>query len=126
MGIVETASNGRAPSGQFAAGNNAACGHRRRKKMAVLRSAFTDSISAEDVAEIVTTLVRMAKDGDANAAKLVLDRALGKTTALDSEDPPPDAPPTVAEQREALGPVTKENMEQHRAILLRELNSKSR
>ena len=116
MTTAESAVNGRLPDGTFGRGNNAACGHRRRKQMAVLRSAFTDAITPEDVQAIVTTLLRMAKDGDANAAKLVLDRALGKLTALDSEDPPPDAPPTVKDQIAALGPVTADNLEEHKRL----------
>lgn len=122
MDTVGTDTN-RKPDGTFAPGNRAASGHKRRQRMAMLRTAFTEAVTPEAIQEIVATLVRQAKDGCPVSAKLVLDRALGKPTALDSEDPPEEEPrlPT----REELGPVTKENMEQHRAILMRELQAKA-
>ena len=88
--------------------------------MAQLRSAFSEAVTILDIENIVRTMVRMAIDGDAAAAKLVLDRALGKVTVLDSEDPPPDEqrPLTIAE----LGPVTEENIEQHRAARMAALS----
>ncbi len=48
--------------------------------MADLRSALLDAISPEDVRAIVTQLVQQAKQGDVQAAREVLDRALGKPT----------------------------------------------
>lgn len=123
MNTVVTETNGRLPDGTFAPGNQAACGHKRRQHMAKLRAAFTEAVTPEDVHEIVSTLVRQAKDGCAVSAKLVLDRALGKLSSLDSEDPPPDAPPTIKEQITALGPVTQQNLAQHKALRLAELDN---
>lgn len=123
MDSVETGATGRGPDGRFLAGNQAAASHKRRQRMAMLRCAFTEAVTPEAIAEIVNTLVRQAKGGCPQSAKLVLDRALGKPSILDSEDPPDaeERPLTRAE----LGPVTPENMELHRAIILRDLKART-
>ncbi len=120
MSTVATDTNGRLPDGTFGPGNRAASGHKRRQRMAELRAAFVQAVTPEAVQEIVATLVRQAKDGCPQSAKLVLDRALGKVTVLDSEDPPPDEQRTLTVAE--LGPITPENIEQHRAARLAALS----
>ena len=148
MSTVATDTNGRLPDGTFGPGNRAASGHKRRQRMAELRAAFVQAVTSEAIQEIVATLVRQAKDGCPQSAKLVLDRALGKVTALDSEDPAdtssaadelgPKTEANFAERKrrllseidagrsisfETLGPVTAENIEQQRAIRMLRLAS---
>jgi hypothetical protein len=78
-----TASNGRLPSGQFAAGNQAAAG--RTSRAAELRQAFSEAITVADVSAIARAMVKLACDGDVGAARFVLDRALGKPGADDHD-----------------------------------------
>ena len=119
--------DGRDNSGKFSAGNSFGRGNPVARHAQRLRQLFVQAVSEDDVTAIVAKLVAMAKAGDIQAANLLLTRALGKPSTSDNTLPLDDVPVvlTVAEQRQALGPVTKENMEQHRAILLRELNSKA-
>ena len=74
---VPTVANGRLPSGKFGTGNTFSA--RRSSRAAELRRKFVEAVTPEDVEAIAETLVRMAKDGDVQCAKLVLDR-LGKAT----------------------------------------------
>ena len=115
---AEAAENGRLPNGTFGAGNAFGRSHKRRQRMSMLRSAFTEAVTPEAVQEIVATLVRQAKDGCPQSAKLVLDRALGKVTALDSEDPA-----DTSSAADELGPITAENFAEHKRRLLAEINA---
>jgi hypothetical protein len=78
-----TKSNGRDKHGRFIAGNRIAIGNPHAKRVAQLRSSLLKSVSRDDVKEIIRKMVELAKDGDPHAAKLVLDRCLGKSEALD-------------------------------------------
>ena len=91
-----------------------------------LRQLFVTAVTEQDITDIVTKLVELAKGGDIQAANLLLTRALGKPSTSEVTLPLDDVliVLTAAEQREALGPVTAENLEQHRAILMRELQAK--
>ena len=53
-------------------------------KSAKLRKALLAAISENDVADIVKGLVDAAKSGDTQAAKLLLDRSLGKQSATEA------------------------------------------
>jgi len=72
---VQTVMNGRLPNGKFGSGNQFSAG--RSSRAAELRRAFVEAVTPEDIEAIAATLVRLAKDGDVQCAKLVLDR-LGK------------------------------------------------
>lgn len=76
----ETAHNGRGRDtcGRFAAGNKIAKGNPQARKMARLRGALLRTVTIEDIQEIVTTLLKLAKEGDVQAAKIILERVLGK------------------------------------------------
>ena len=78
MATVETATNGRTADGKFSTGNRAAAGHKRRQHVAKLRAAFTSCLTEGDIVDVVTVLLRLAKDGDVIACRLLLDRALGR------------------------------------------------
>ena len=120
--------DGRDNAGKFSAGNSFGRGNPVARHAQRLRQLFVQAVTEDDVTAIVQKLVAMAKDGDIQAANLLLTRALGKPSTSEVTLPLDDVPIvlTAAEQREALGPVTAENLEQHRAILLRELQAKMR
>ena len=118
--------DGRDNAGKFSAGNSFGRGNPVARYAQRLRQLFVQAVTEDDVTAIVQKLVAMAKDGDIQAANLLLTRALGKPSTSEVTLPLDDVPIvlTAAEQREALGPVTAENLEQHRAILKRELQAK--
>ena len=90
----ETELIGRNELGRFEPGNR--CSANRSSRAAELKRAFTEAVTADDIAEIARTLVRQAIDGDTQAAKLILDRCCGKA----------DSGPLVAVQmnQQANGP----------------------
>lgn len=69
--------------GRFLPGNRGGPGNPLAARVAKLRSALIEAVSAEDVREIVETLVRLAKGGDLGAARLILDRTLGQPLPAD-------------------------------------------
>jgi hypothetical protein len=75
--------NGRNARGQFTAGNCAGKGNPLAKRVGKLRSALVAAVSEQDVREIITKMVALAKSGDTLAARLILDRVLGKPEPLD-------------------------------------------
>jgi len=81
---AETEGNGRDSSGKFSAGNQFARGQSRRKHAEKLRRAFAEAVTEDDVADIARGLVSLAKDGDTQAAKLVLERCCGKVQFVDT------------------------------------------
>lgn len=114
------ADNGRDQSGKFAAGNAFGRGNPTARHAQRLRQLFITAVTEDDVKEIVRKLVELAKGGDIQAANLLLTRALGKPSTSDNTLPLDDSPVvlTIEEQIQALGPVTMENLEQHRALRL--------
>lgn len=70
--------NGRAGGGRFAAGNTVARGNPHAQRVQEIRSALLEAVTLDDVKAIGAKLVTMAKAGDIAAAKLVLDRVLGR------------------------------------------------
>ena len=84
----DTASNGasgRGSGGRFGRGNTYGRGHGNPavKRMAELQAAVRDAVSAEDLKAVLGKLVDLAKGGDTQAAKIVLDRCLGKVAVAD-------------------------------------------
>jgi hypothetical protein len=84
----ETAANGggRGGDGKFLPGNRAAKGNPYARKAAALRAALFKAVSASDLRAVVKQLVAQAKQGDVQAAKLLLERLLGPATAVDFEE----------------------------------------
>lgn len=70
-------------TGKFQRGNHAAVGNPFNRKMQQFRSALMETISVEDVREIVAKLVTLAKGGDLAAIKVLLDRLLGTAAPTD-------------------------------------------
>ena len=79
----------RTPSGKFGSGNTAAVGHLNAyaRQVAKLRQVLLESVTEEDVREIIQAMVREAKKGDLAAAREVLTRIIGKPP----ESPDPDS-----------------------------------
>lgn len=102
-------SNGdRDASGKFVAGNKAAKGNPLCKQMTALRVALLEAVTPKDMAAIGRTLVTAAKGGDVQAAKLLMDRTMGRVP--DAPEDPEDRPVTkrdmdefLADVRDALG-----------------------
>ena len=82
-----------------------------------MRAAFLDAVSDDDIAEIVAGMISAAKSGDVPAAKLLLERCLGKVTAADNVPLVPDESDSQNE------PVTAANLAEHKRRLIEEINS---
>jgi hypothetical protein len=78
--------NGRTSDGKFARGNPGGTGNPFARRVAELREAFLDAVSADDLNAIARTLAQRAKEGDVAAGKLLLAYVLGKPTAAVNPD----------------------------------------
>jgi hypothetical protein len=98
--------------GHFAKGNRGGPGNPFAARVGKLRSALLSAIKPSDLQAIVAKLVEQAKSGDVAAAKLILDRAVGKVPSSielvgwgrahgDDSATPPD-PVTVEAMREQI------------------------
>jgi hypothetical protein len=75
--------NGRNARGRFARGNAGGPGNPHAKHVARLRSALFDAVSPQDVMDVVSALLALAKGGEVPAAKELLQRLLGPPVELD-------------------------------------------
>lgn len=74
--------------GQFLPGNKVGQGNPHLRRLAEYRQALNASLTPEKVARIVDRLVKLADKGDVQAAKVLLERALGKAkVAPDATEP---------------------------------------
>jgi len=71
---------GRNSDGRFTTGNPGGPGNPHSAQVQALSSALLEAVTPEDIAEVVTTLLTSAKSGDIAAAKVLLDRCLGRVT----------------------------------------------
>lgn len=71
------ADGGRDAGGRFAAGNPGGPGNPYARRVAALRSALLDAVTADDVREMARALLDQAKAGDAAAARLLLSYTVG-------------------------------------------------
>ena len=74
-------SNGRDGRGRFASGNRFGPGNPNAARVHELRKAFLDAFTADDVRQVVEALLREALDGNVQAARELLQRALGAPEA---------------------------------------------
>lgn len=72
--------NGRDTKGRFQQGNKAGKGNPNAARAQQLRHAMLAAVTTKDIRDVIRAMVRAAKNGDAQAAKLVLDRSLGPVT----------------------------------------------
>ncbi len=70
--------SGRDEKGRFLAGNKGGPGNPFARKVASLRQALLASISEQDIQDVAGRLLALAKEGDVQAAKLLLTYTLGK------------------------------------------------
>jgi hypothetical protein len=78
-----TEDNGRDEHGRFTPGNSLAKGNPHAVRVAKLRSALLNTVTEDDMREIVRKLVSLAKDGDTIAARILFDRVLGRPIESD-------------------------------------------
>jgi hypothetical protein len=78
-----SSTSGRAANGRFGAGNPGGPGNPNVRRIAAMRQAILEAVSPEDVRDIMIALVAQAKEGDREAAKIVLQYTLGKPGAWD-------------------------------------------
>ena len=76
--------NGRSGAGRFTSGNTFGRGNPHARRVQELRAAFLNAVTDDDIAEIVAGMISAAKSGDVPAAKLLIDRCLGKIVAADN------------------------------------------
>jgi hypothetical protein len=76
----------RQSDGRFAKGNPGGPGNPFARQVAKLRQVLLESVTEEDLREIVQAMVKKAKEGDMVAAREVLSRVIGKP----AEAPDPD------------------------------------
>lgn len=69
--------------GRFAKGNPGGPGNPFAKRVAELRSALFDSVTAEDLKTVVLSLLSQAKAGNVASIKELLQRLLGPPEAID-------------------------------------------
>ena len=75
--------DGRDGSGRFTRGNRHGKGNPHHSRVALLRSTLLESVSSQDVEDVIRMMVERAKEGDIPAAKEVLQRCLGPAQAMD-------------------------------------------
>ena len=74
---------GRNPDGTFAAGNPGGPGNPHAARVAQLRKALFDTVTEQDMQDVIRALVDAAKGGDIQAARILFDRILGKPLEAD-------------------------------------------
>ena len=71
-------------TGRFAPGNPGGPGNPHAGRIAKLRSALLEAVTAEDVREVVAALVTEAKAGNVQAMREFFNRLFGKPEAIDA------------------------------------------
>ena len=72
--------NGRESNGRFAPGNAGGPGNPHAARVAAIRSLLLDSVTDDDLRQVVAKLVEMAKSGDMAAIRELFDRLFGRPT----------------------------------------------
>ena len=76
--VADTNASGRSQGGQFAPGNKLGRGNPHAQRHYRYGQLFAEAVSDEDFKQIVRTVVKFAMAGDTTAAKIVLDRLMGR------------------------------------------------
>jgi hypothetical protein len=98
--------------GHFTAGNQGGLENPCIKSAAETRAAMMVAVSQDDLRAIVRALVKKAKMGDTEAARLVLERLIGKPLAsVKVEEVTPEARPMTPE--EAFAAIQAEYRKRH-------------
>lgn len=77
---------GRDANGRFVKGNAGGPGNPFARRVAQLRAVLMESVTDEDMRDVVQTLVTLAKAGDVAAIKLLFERLLGRVATAEAED----------------------------------------
>ena len=77
------ANGGRGAGGRFARGNAGGPGNPYAAKVAELRKAALEAVTATDMREVVAALLVKAKTGDVPAVRELMERTLGKVQEAD-------------------------------------------
>lgn len=72
--------NGRDSNGRFGKGNKAGKGNPHLRRVRQLKAALLKEVKPQDVARVIRAMIESAAAGDPAAAKIVLERAIGKVT----------------------------------------------
>jgi hypothetical protein len=75
--------NGRDAKGKFTKGNPGGPGNPLAGRVARLRFALVNAVTAEDIEQVISALLQQAKDGDVGATKELLSRVLGRPLEAD-------------------------------------------
>jgi hypothetical protein len=81
-----TADTGRTADGRFAKNNKGGPGNPYNRKVAALRQAMLETITPEDLQEVLAAVLFKAKTGELAAAKLLLSYTIGKPGAAVDPD----------------------------------------
>lgn len=87
--------DGRDRAGRFAKGNVGGPGNPHGRAVARLRQAVIDTVTDDDFAAIIRTLVDAAKAGEPWAVKELLDRTIGKPVSMPDDAPEVGGPGTT-------------------------------
>lgn len=77
---------GRDANGRFVKGNAGGPGNPFARRVAQLRAVLMESVTDDDMRDVVRTLVTLAKAGDVAAIKLLFERLLGRVPTAEAED----------------------------------------
>ena len=92
--------NGRDGQGRFARGNPGGPGNPHAQQVGKLRSALLRAVSEADMQAIVARLVELAKEGNVQAAKEVIDRCIGRPVEADLIERIEDLETVMEERRQ--------------------------
>jgi hypothetical protein len=118
--------NGRRHDGKFGPGNSFGRGNPTAKHAQRLRQLFVTAVTEDDIKAIVVKLVELAKDGDIQAANLLLTRALGKPSTADTSLPLDSDPITSVDQIKTLDDAREYLIQQNPEIEAGFLDQKAR
>ena len=76
-------SNGRNAKGRFTRGNPGGTGNPHARKVGQLRSAMLGAVTQADMRAVVVKLVELAKGGNVQAARELIDRCIGRPIEAD-------------------------------------------
>ena len=81
-------SNGRSKNGRFQVGNPGGPGNPHAAKISQLRAALLSAVTPTDIKAVIHKLIELAKSGDLDAMKLLLDRVTGKPSSAEQIELP--------------------------------------
>jgi|GEM_PF-5341953 len=105
--------------GRFKKGNSASRGNPHHRQVAKLRSAILNTVTEDDLAEVISALLRKAKSGEIAAIKLLFDRVLGRVGESDVAAAIERAEIELVEQQ-----MARKSVEQEASLHERELDQK--